>query len=241
MAGDIVAVLRQQALFAGAGDDDIARLAAVARRRSWPAGTTLFQRGDPGQDLILVTAGRIRLSILSPDGRELGLRHAEAGASLGELAVLDGSPRSADATAVTESAGLVISRADLDRITAERPAILGAFVAYLCARLRDTTDQMESIALYRLESRLARMLLALARAQKAGAQNVGAQNAGDTGTVTVELPLSQSEIADMIGATRPRVNGAFAALEDAGALRRSGTTAICRLAILRAIGEGGGA
>ncbi|MBH0239649.1 Crp/Fnr family transcriptional regulator [Methylobrevis albus] len=231
MTGEIEAVLRQQALFAGAGDDDIARLAAAARRRSWSAGTMLFQRGDPGQDLILVTAGRIRLSILSADGRELGLRHAEAGASLGELAVLDGSPRSADATAVTESAGLVIARADLDRITAERPAILRSCIAYLCARLRDTTDQMESIALYRLEARLARMLLALARAQKAG----------DSGTVTIELPLSQSEIADMIGATRPRVNGAFAALEDAGALKRTGAAVVCRLAVLRAIGEGGGA
>ncbi|MFD1333716.1 Crp/Fnr family transcriptional regulator, partial [Methylopila musalis] len=199
-------------LFAGASPEDVAALASAARPRRFAAGATLFQRGDPGREMFIVTDGRIRLSVLSVEGKELSLRHAEAGALIGEMAALDGGARSADATAVTDAGALALARADMDRLIAERPALARAVIRFLCRRLRDTTDQMESIALYRLERRLARFLLALAR-DDAEAGRASAR---------VELTLNQSEIADMLGASRPKLNGALAALEAAGAVARDG-------------------
>lgn len=215
-------------LFAGARPEDVAALAAAVRPRRFSAGATLFQRGDPGGEMFIVMEGRIRLSVLSAEGRELSLRHAEAGALIGEMAALDGGARSADATAVTEASVLALARADMDRLLAERPALARAVIRFLCRRLRDTTDQMESIALYRLEQRLARFLLALARADvEAGRQ-----------TARLELALNQGEIADMLGASRPKLNGALAALETAGAVAREGRALRLQLETLAAIADG---
>lgn len=228
---DALALIRRQSLFKGLEPDDTARIAGLLRRRRWPAGTTLFQRGDAGREMILVAAGRIRLSVLSAEGKELALRHAEAGSLVGEMAVLDGGARSADATAVTPVEGYVLAKPDLDRLVLERPAIALAFVAWLCGRLRETTEQMETIALYRLEARLARFLLGFVRQKAPGRE--------PTGSVRLDLPLNQSEIADIVGATRPKVNRAFADLEESGAIARTPDGVICRLDRLAEIAEGG--
>ena len=77
---------------------------AVAREmrpEAYDAGQVMYSRGDPGRDVYLVTAGRVRLSVLTVEGRELSFSHAEAGAVFGEIAALDGGARTADATAVT--------------------------------------------------------------------------------------------------------------------------------------------
>jgi CRP/FNR family cyclic AMP-dependent transcriptional regulator len=225
-----VDLFRAQRLFADLDGSDAEAVAALARRRAWAAGTTIFQRGDAGREMILVTSGRIRLSVLSAEGRELGLRHAEAGALIGEIAVLDGGPRSADATAATDVEALVIAKPDLDRLIAARPQIALAFLRFLCGRLRDTTEQLETVALYKLEARLARFLLGLVRQRTAGKET------GDS--VRFELPFNQSEIADVIGASRPKVNRAFADLEEAGAVRRTDDGLVCRLGRLAEIAEG---
>ena len=219
-------ILRRQPLFSRASDEDVARVAEVARRRRWPASNVIFQRGDDGQEMILVTEGRVRLSVLSAEGRELSLRYAEAGDLIGEIAVLDGGVRTADATTVTDVEGFVVAKTALDRIMTERPELAMSFVGVLCGRLRDTTDQLETIALYRLEVRLARFLLSLLR-----------QNGDDDRPrrVVLDLELNQSEIADIIGASRPKVNRAFGDLEEAGAIRRTPEGLICvpdRLAVV---------
>jgi CRP/FNR family cyclic AMP-dependent transcriptional regulator len=230
MAPPAADTFRAHGLFADLAPPDAEAVAALARRRTYSAGTVIFQRGDPGREMILVTAGRIRLSVLSAEGRELGLRHAEPGTLIGEIALLDGGPRSADATAATDAEALVVSKSDLDRLIAARPQIALAFVRFLCARLRDTTEQLETVALYRLEARVARFLLGFVR-QRAGNREVG-------GTVRFELPFNQTEIADVIGASRPKVNRAFADLEAAGAIARTDDGLVCRLARLSAIAEG---
>ncbi|BBE71465.1 Crp/Fnr family transcriptional regulator [Oharaeibacter diazotrophicus] len=220
-------ILAADALFAALTPDDRAAVAALARRRGHPAGTVLFQRGDPGRDMLVVAAGRIRLSVLSPEGRELSLRHAGPGSLIGEIAVLDGGPRSADATAVTDVELWSVARADLDRLIAARPHVARVFVDVLCAKLRDTTEQLETVALYRLEARLARFLLGLAKGLPV-----------EAGKARLELPFNQSEIADVIGASRPKVNRAFAELEAAGAIERVPGGLICRPGRLAAVAEG---
>lgn len=223
-------ILAENPIFAGLEPKDRDAIADLARRRTVSAGTLLFQRGDPGREMLVVGEGRVRLSVLSAEGRELSLRHAGPGSLIGEISVLDGAPRTADAVAATDVTLWSIAKADLDRLAAVRPTLLGVFVRALCAKLRDTTDQLESVALYRLDARLARFLIGLCR-QAAGRERSG-------GTIQIDLALNQSEIADVIGASRPKVNRAFVDLEAAGAVVRSGSGLTCRLGRLQAIAEG---
>lgn len=216
-------------MFAALAAEDREAIAGLGRRRSHPAGAVLFQRGDPGRELLVVEEGRVRLSVLSPEGRELSLRHAGPGSVIGEIAVLDGGPRSADATAATDVTLHAIGKADLDRLMTARPAIARTLLSVLCGRLRDTTDQLESVALFRLEARLARFLLGLLK-REAGPRTAAG--------VRLDLPFSQGEIADVIGASRPKVNRAFADLEAAGGIVRGDGGLICRPARLAAIAEG---
>lgn len=206
-------------------------LAALAERMHsshWPAGTVLFQRGDPGDDLIAITAGRIRIALTTPQGRQVILRQLEAGDILGEIAIIDGCPRSAEATAVTDATGLVLPRAHFLDVARRMPAIYETFARYCCQLLRNTNFQIESIALYDLQARLARFLLFSL-----------AQQSGDApaATASLQLKLNQTDLSAILGASRSKVNQALQALLAEGAVLRSGDALICDLARLRKLSE----
>ena len=182
------------------------------RETSYDAGQVVFSRGDPGRDIYFVTSGRVRLSVLTPEGRELSFAHAETGQIFGEIAVLDGGMRTADATAVTKAQALTLSKGALMRLIESRPVVREGVIRFLCHRVREADQQLEGIALYPIEVRLARFFLASAR-QKHGPDIEG--------RVVLDLPISQSELALLIGASRPKVNAALALLEDGGAIKRA--------------------
>lgn len=219
---------RSVPVLSGLGEAGLALLAARARRRVWGAGEVIFQRGDPGDWLLVIAEGRVRLAIGTAGGRELVLRHAEAGDCLGELALFDGAPRSADATALGPVAGWTLARADWEDLCAADPALAQAALRWTCTRLRETTEQMESIALYGLAARAARFLLFTLR-QLNGADLPP--------RATLRLDLSQSEIAGILGATRPKVNRALLSLEEDGAIRRSEGVLDCDVARLTALAD----
>lgn len=201
----------------------MAQINDAAQHRKWPIGTTLFQRGEAGEYLVALTAGRIRLSVSTPQGKELVLRHAEGGDVFGELSLFDGAPRSAEATAVVASSGFVLSRRDFDTIVAREPTLGNAVIHYLCRMLRDTTEQLEGLALYTLEARVARFLLFTLR-----------QIHGDDlpPNPLLQLEISQSDIAAVLGASRPKVNRALQSLRDAGILQKAGEAMECNVAAL---------
>lgn len=205
-------LLAGTALFGGL--DETGRRAVLAEMRevSFGAGQVIFTRGDPGKEIFLVVAGRVRLSVLTPEGRELSFAHAEPGQVFGEIAMLDGDPRSADATAVSKVTALTLSRAAFQRVAAAHPVVGDAVIRFLCRRIREADQQLEAIALCPIEVRLARFFLATAR-QKAG------QEGRDR--IAVDLGMSQSELALLIGASRPKVNTALSMLEASGALTRT--------------------
>jgi CRP-like cAMP-binding protein len=145
---------------------------------------------------------------------------------VGEIAVLDGGTRTADMTSLSQSEVLVLGKASLARLIAGRPAINRDLVQFLCQRLRDTTEQLESIALYRIEARLARFVLALSEHMPAASK-----------TVEVPLLMSQTELGAVLGASRSKVNVALHNLEEAGAIRRHGSRMTCDIAKLMAITE----
>lgn len=203
-------------------------VAQEMREVSFDAGQVIFARGDEGRDIYLVTNGRVRLSVLTPEGRELSFAHAETGSIFGEVAVLDGGARTADATAVTKVTALALSKGALFRLMETWPAVREGIIKFLCNLVREADQQLEGIALYPIEVRLARFFLASVR-QKAGADAEG--------KVTLDLPISQSELALLIGASRPKVNAALAVLEDSGAIKRADRRLVCDVDKLEAIVE----
>jgi CRP-like cAMP-binding protein len=219
-AAEAGAVLRQCPLFDGAGEADIEALAHITSPVTWPAGTVIFQQGDPGEFMGIIVKGRVRLGLITAAGRELTLRHADHGEVIGEMGVLDHQDRSADATAMTETQALVIRRAAFDRLLAERPELARTVIRYLSRRLRETTYQLESVALYELTARLARFLLATLR-------QVHCDKLGATAALT--LDLGQSDIAAILGASRPKLNRAFISLIDSGVITRDGRTLTCKV------------
>jgi CRP/FNR family cyclic AMP-dependent transcriptional regulator len=216
----IADMLGKTALFSPLSLDDRKTVAQELRETSWDQGQVVFSRGDPGRDIYLVTAGRVRLSILTSEGRELSFAHAEPGHAFGEIAVLDGGMRTADATAVTKVQALTLSKTALMKLIEANPVVREAVIRFLCNRIREADQQLEGIALYPIEARLARFFLTAAR-QKAGPDAEG--------SVVVDLPISQSELGLLIGASRPKVNAALALLEDQGAIERKDGRFTCRI------------
>ncbi len=207
----IVSLLSQTALFGGLGPDDIAACAASFREMQLAKGGVLFARGEAGTHLYLIAEGRMRLATISDDGRELTFRVAGPGDLFGEIAALDGSPRIADATALTPATVYSLEHGAFGALWSTRAAIAATVIAFLCRRLRDTTDQLVGIALYPLDVRLARFLLFALDNRRAPPGK----------RVPLELGFSQGELAQLLGASRPKVNIALGELESAGAIVRT--------------------
>ena len=203
-------------------------LAQEMRDVTLDSGEMLFARGDPGNEIYLVVEGRIRISVLSSDGRELSFAHAVPGDVFGEIAALDGSPRSADATAITSVRLKTLSRSALQHLLSCSTTASLAIIQLLCERLRDVSEHFEAIALHPIEVRLARLLLdTLEEKQTEGAAKVA----------SLTLGISQNELALLMGSTRQRANVALMLLERTGAIRRSGDVLACNLEALSRIAQ----
>jgi CRP-like cAMP-binding protein len=215
-------------LFETLEDHVLEKLSNAAQPRHWPNGITLFQRGETGDYLVALASGRIRVAVGSAQGKELVLRHAEAGDIFGELSLFDGAARSAEATAVVDSKGYVLAKREFDAIAAQEPSLHIAVTHHLCRMLRDTTEQLEGLALYTLEARVARFLLFTLR-----------QIHGDDlpPNPLLLLEINQSDIAAVLGASRPKVNRALQAMRDAGVLQKSGDALECNVAMLQGIAD----
>ena len=163
------------------------------RRIKTHAGEVLFARGDPGNEIYLVVEGRIRISVLSSDGRELSFAHAVPGDIFGEIAALDGSPRSADATAITPVRLKTLSQSALLRLLSTSTTAAIAVIKLLCGRLRDVSEHFEAIALHPIEVRLARLLLDTLEER---------ETAGGAKVTSLTLGITQNELALLMGSTR---------------------------------------
>jgi CRP/FNR family cyclic AMP-dependent transcriptional regulator len=212
-------------LFRTLAAEDLAACAASFREARFGKGEMLFARGDPGTHLYVIAEGQVRLAIATDEGRELSFQVAGSGALFGEIAVFDGWPRSAEATALTPATAYLLSRVDFQRLRSTRPAISEAVVSFLCQRLRNVSDKLETIALYPTDVRLARFLLVA----------LGDRTAPAGKRVPIELNFSQSELALLLGASRPKINEALGVLEKAGAVGRTSDRLFCDRAKLAVI------
>lgn len=215
-------------VFSGLSAATRSDLARIGQMQRWAAGQTIFQRGDRDDRMIAILSGRIRLSVTTPQGRELVLTSLGGGDVLGELALLDGEPRSTDAMVTEPTTAILLAKDRFLEVAAVRADLPLAIARHICGHLRRATFQMESIALYDLQGRLVRYLL-MAAGHKAGRKAEG--------KVSIDLGLNQSDLAAVLGATRPRVNNALQDLAAEGAIQRDGATVICDIARLRALSD----
>ena len=213
----VISLLSGTCLFGNLDADDLAACASAFEEMHFAKGEALFARGDPGTHFYLVEQGRIRLSISTANNRRLTLRHAACGDVFGEIAALDGEPRSTDATAITAATVHRLERAAFRALLLARPAIVNSVLPFLCGRLRETTMQFGSIALLPLEVRLAQFLLSA----------LGGRNAPPGRRIALELGFSQSELSHLLGASRPKVNAAMGVLEREQAVHRTSDRIFC--------------
>lgn len=217
---EAIGLLGKTLLFGTLGPADLARVAAELHERGFASGQLVFARGDPGEEIYLVVEGRVRLSVLAADGGELAFGHAGRGDIFGEIAVFDGGVRTADATALTKVRALGLPRASFRRLITTHLEIADTAIRFLCNRLRVTSGQLEGVALNRLEVRLAKYLI-----HKITTLNPARQN----GRVTLDLGISQGELAMLIGTKRQSVNAALATLHSTGVLIRDGARLDCNV------------
>lgn len=226
----VVDMLGQTALFGSLTEADRTAIASRMRRVQFEPDQMIFSRGDPGREIYLVLEGRIRLSVLSSDGRELSFDNASPGSIFGEIATLDGGERTAGATAISRVQAMVLSQRAMMELIEANPHVSMATIKFLCSRLRETDQRLEAIALHRIEVRLARLMLSALRVQSSSPL-------GDSGSVPLDLGMSQGELALLIGASRPKVNVALTMLEDMGAITRAGAGFTCDVEILKSVAD----
>jgi CRP-like cAMP-binding protein len=215
-------------IFATVQAEGLSALSAAVTRRTWTAGAMIFQRGDAGDHLLAIRQGRVRLSLSSPQGREVVLRAVGPGEVLGEMALIDGLPRSADAVAVQDTDCLVLSRSGFQAVARRFADVPMAMAQYLCSLLRSTNHQLESIAMYELQARLARFFLFLLK-QRHGEDIPPAP--------VLRHGLNQSDLSAILGASRPKVNQALQALISLGTIRPEGEALVCDLPTLRQLAQ----
>lgn len=200
-----IELLRRLPIFRELAPPMLARVASHATRRTVTRGTTLFRKGDPGSSLIAIVSGQVKISVPAADGREAVLNVIRPGEVLGEIALLDGHPRSADAVALEDCELMTIDRRDFVPLVREHPDVALALIEVLCARLRHTSGQVEDVVFLDVPGRLAKALLDLAA--RTGRTPPG------------RLTITQRELGQMIGTSRESTNKQLRAWAARGFLR----------------------
>ncbi|MDD5585983.1 MAG: Crp/Fnr family transcriptional regulator [Alphaproteobacteria bacterium] len=188
--------LEKHELFGLFSIEERARLLARAQTVNFDDGALICQRGDSGDYCLLVLEGDVRISVSTSDGKSITVTRLGCGALVGEMALLDGRPRSADVTAEGKNLFLRIERKDFLALLESNGAASQALVALLCLRLRRTNALLEMVALQNLPARLARYLLGLSQSRGIAAA---------TG-VKVNMGLTQSALAEHLAASREGIN-----------------------------------
>ena len=188
------AVLKTNRLFRELPDPALDKLAGLAVRRSVRRGTRIFAQGDPGDALLGLISGQVRISATTAGGKEVFLNILEPGDSFGEIAVLDGEARTASAEALVDAELFVVRRTDLMALIEREPRLATHLIALLCRRLRWTSELIEEAAFHSVHGRLARRLLRLA------------DEHGSTSGAGVTLRISQADLAGFMSVSRQIVN-----------------------------------
>jgi len=177
----------------GLSPQHIDRLSACVVSKSVKRGANIFVKGDPGTSLFVIGAGKVKISIPSVQGKDAIFNLLGEGDVFGEIALLDGHRRTADATAVTNCDLYVIERKDFLPVMREEPEITLRLFEILCSRLRRTTEQAQGVMSLDLPSRLAKALMRLLDADTIGEREH-------------KISITQKDLGNIIGMSRESTN-----------------------------------
>jgi CRP/FNR family transcriptional regulator, cyclic AMP receptor protein len=226
-AMDKLAPLRNHPLFREFPPAVIERFGTYMTRRSVRRGATIFSKGDPGTGLMAVLWGSVKMTVPTRDGREAVLNIINPGEIFGEIALLDGRPRTADAVAMSDCELMVIDRRDFIPFLREQPDIALKFIEILCGRIRRTSEQVEDVMYLSFPGRLAKTLLQLTGGPSASA----AQR---------NVRITQRELSSIIGMSRESTNKQLRAWEQRAWVRleRGGIAVLDADALVKVAAEG---
>lgn len=223
MDDDAARLLRETPLFAGIDGETAEELAKRLVRRTYKRGQPLFHQGDTGDSLYVVVDGSVAIVVSSENGDRMVLTTLHAPDVLGEIALLDGGPRSASAEAVEPTTALMLSRAAFVELIQEHPSLVDGLLRSLGALVRRLSEQAADFVFLDLGGRVAKVLLRLA-------EDVGPEVAG----VPVEIGVTQNRLAEMAGGSRQSVNQILQSFQQRGYLEVHGRRVlICKPEALR--------
>jgi CRP-like cAMP-binding protein len=195
-------------LFAGLSERELAEIVQIARKRTLHAGDVLFHKGDEGGDLYIIVRGRLKAFSTGPDGNDVVFRYMGPGEVTGDLGAFAEGKRSASNVAVEDCELLMIHRRELVPLLRRVPNIAICLIAALASRMITLSEALEDNNFRPLSARLAKCLISLADRWGEPAR----------GGVLIKLRLPQSELGDLVGATRESVNKTVRAWRDDGVI-----------------------
>ncbi len=200
MTTDVTGILSRTELFRSVPAEDLKAIAAASRVRSFRRGQVVFTRNDPGDTVIVVISGRVKVVVRSADGGALTLAIIQAGGVFGELGVADNGPRSADAETIDDCQLLLVPREAIQDICARVPSATQALTRSIAATLRRLSEATADLIFLDLPRRVAKTLLSLPR----------------DGDGIIRQKMNQEELAHQVGGTRQSVNAALRGFERRG-------------------------
>ena len=193
-------------------EESVSRLTTAARRRTYRRGEVVFHQGDPGDALHFLVDGRVKIVLDAESGDEAVIAILGPGDCFGELSLIDGEPRSATVEALEPVQTVSLARSDFITFLHQNPAALDRLLGSLASMVRRANEGVADLVFLDLEGRLVKKLLELADAHGKAVD----------GAVEIEVPMTQEDLAAMIGATRASVNKLLGWYEDRGAIQRRG-------------------
>jgi CRP-like cAMP-binding protein len=193
---DNAPLLASSSLFAGIDDKGLRYLAERASRRTFEHGETIFREGDPGDSLYVIANGIVKVWVSSGEGSEMVLATLRSPDAFGELSAVDGEGRSASATALETTQLVSLDRSTLLDAVHHHPGVADGMMRGLGGLARRITEQASDLVFLDLTGRLAKTLSVLAERD--------GRPEGDA--IVLALPLTQSELAEMVGGSRQSVN-----------------------------------
>ena len=199
--------MNQQALlssipfFSNLDPDALTTLASHMRLRKFRRNQPIFDQGDPGDCLFIISAGRVKLFIETGDGDQLTILHCGTGECFGEMAVLDGQPRSASAEAMEPTEAWIVTRETFVDLIRHNPRSSLALISFLCAKLRTNLDRMEDFIFRDAYHRIGRQIIRMAPADVNG---------------PCSISITQDELARLVGISREHVNRVLSDLSAIG-------------------------
>lgn len=217
----IIPKLRAVPIFADLGTDDLEELSRLVGYRQLPKGAFIVTQNERGNSLYLLVAGRVKISLTSPDGRELALNYLDAPSHFGEMSLVDSEPRSADVIACSDVELLTLDGKDLSKAIQLQPRLALSLIATLSRRLRQTITRLQDLAFHDATHRVMRVLLNIATA------------AYETRGVPVIVGFTHYEIATVAGTSRETASRVISQLAKEEVLATRGRRIVVDLVRLR--------